>query len=266
MNYQSLPISRIRTDGGTQCRASFDDDVAGEYALDMQKNEKLPPVIVFFDGKAYWLADGFYRLRAHQLIGERHVFADVRQGTQRDAVLFSVGANRAHGLRRTNADKRKAVQVLLQDPEWCAWSNRRIAHQCGVDESLVRTLRAEARGEKRTKNPQTGEDELDLSQLPPDTRAMFNALSEEEKAAVVQLAREEVAEKKRRPPRREDKIQEALGHLERAKATAQEYDVPEAIRYLEAAEQAFRKTSRSARGSRRRSINKNGTRRKSGRA
>jgi hypothetical protein len=161
-------------------------------------------------------------LRAHELIQQRHVLADVRRGTRRDAVFFSVGANRAHGVRRTNADKRKAVQVLLQDPEWCAWSNRKIADQCRVDESLVRTLRAEARGEKRTKNPKTDEDELDLSQLPPDTRAMFNALSDKEKAELVQLAREEVAGRKRRPPRREDKIQEALGHLERAKAMAQE--------------------------------------------
>ncbi|MBT3274957.1 MAG: streptomycin biosynthesis regulator, partial [Spirochaetales bacterium] len=44
--------------------------------------------------------------------------ADIRQGTQQDAVLHSVGANAAHGARRTNDDKRLAVKTLLCDGEW----------------------------------------------------------------------------------------------------------------------------------------------------
>ena len=64
-----------------------------------------------------------------------------RQGTQRDAVLFSVGANGSHGLRRTNADKRRAVETLLRDAEWSQWSNREVARKCSVDESLVRNMR-----------------------------------------------------------------------------------------------------------------------------
>ncbi len=46
-------------------------------------------------------------------------------------------------LRRTNADKRRAVLVLLSDQEWSQWSNREIAKQCGVDEGLVRALKEE---------------------------------------------------------------------------------------------------------------------------
>jgi len=34
-----------------------------------------------------------------------------------DAVFNSVGANAEHGLRRTNADKRRAVLTLLNDDE-----------------------------------------------------------------------------------------------------------------------------------------------------
>ena len=32
----------------------------------------------------------------------------------------------------TNADKRRAVETLLNDAEWATWSDREIARQCGV--------------------------------------------------------------------------------------------------------------------------------------
>ena len=65
----------------------------------------------------------------------------MRQGTRRDAILFSVGANASHGLRRTNQDKRRAVETLLRDEEWGAWSNSEIARRCGVHHSTVADLR-----------------------------------------------------------------------------------------------------------------------------
>ena len=52
-------------------------------------------------------------------------------------MLFSVGANAAHGLRRTNEDKRRAVLTLLHDPEWREWPQRRIAEACGVSAEYV---------------------------------------------------------------------------------------------------------------------------------
>jgi len=33
-------------------------------------------------------------------------------------LLYAVGSNATHGLRRSNADKRRAAQMLLEDPEW----------------------------------------------------------------------------------------------------------------------------------------------------
>lgn len=51
------------------------------------------------------------------------IAVDVRPGSQRDAILYSLGANAAHGRRRTNADKRRAVQRMLSDEEWSRWSH-----------------------------------------------------------------------------------------------------------------------------------------------
>jgi hypothetical protein len=137
----TIPISKIRTDGGTQPRAELSADTIAEYRDAMAEGTTFPAVIVFHDGTTHWLADGFHRLDAAKAIGAKDIAAEVRQGTQRDAILFSVGANALHGLRRTNADKRRAVERLLADEEWSKWSDREIARRCGVSPTFVSGLR-----------------------------------------------------------------------------------------------------------------------------
>lgn len=134
-------VASIRIDGGTQPRQSINEQVVSEYAEALQAGEKLPPVVVFHDGTDHWLADGFHRYHAHRKAKRKDIAADVRNGTRRDAVLFSVGANAAHGLRRTNEDKRRAVQTLLEDAEWSKWSDRQIAEACGVSVPFVGAIR-----------------------------------------------------------------------------------------------------------------------------
>lgn len=137
-----IRIDQIRMDGGTQSRAQINDDTVAEYAEAMaDPNCVFPPAIVYYDGKDYWLADGFHRVAAWSRVGRVEVPTEVRQGTRRDAILHSCAANSAHGLRRTNADKRRAVMTLLDDPEWARWSNREIARRCAVSEALVRDVR-----------------------------------------------------------------------------------------------------------------------------
>ncbi|QXD15805.1 hypothetical protein GQ464_002330 [Rhodocaloribacter litoris] len=63
--------------------------------------------------------------------------------SRRDAILHSVGANAEHGLRRTGADKRRAVMTLLQDEEWRRWSDREIARRCRVSHPFVAKMRAD---------------------------------------------------------------------------------------------------------------------------
>jgi hypothetical protein len=132
----------IRTDGGTQPRAAIKMDVVREYAEAMAEGATFPPVTVYYDGSDYWLADGFHRVAAAKRIGTVELEAEIRQGTRRDAILHSVGANAQHGLRRTNADKRRAVMALLNDEEWRQWSDREIARRCGVHNSFVSRIRS----------------------------------------------------------------------------------------------------------------------------
>lgn len=138
----SVPIENIRLDGGTQSRASINEVTVAEYVDAMvDPSTVFPPVVVYFDGKDYWLADGFHRLAAWREMGRVEIPADVRQGDRRHAILHSVAANSAHGLRRTNDDKRRAVMVLLEDAEWSQWSDREIARRCAVSPSFVGGLR-----------------------------------------------------------------------------------------------------------------------------
>lgn len=138
-----IDIKKIRTDGGTQPRDAINDEVVIDYGAQMQDGILFPPVIVFFDGTDHWLADGFHRVRAALLAKQTQILADIRQGTRRDAILHSVGANAAHGLRRSNADKRRAVETLLRDDEWKTWSNAEVAKRCGVSDHFVGVVRRE---------------------------------------------------------------------------------------------------------------------------
>lgn len=113
-----------------------------EYADAINGGDVLPPVVVFFDGVDHWLADGFHRCHAALRLGRDEIPVVVQTGTRRDAVLFSAGANREHGLRRTNDDKRKAVVTLLNDAEWSKWSNSEIARRCGVSHQFVNDQRS----------------------------------------------------------------------------------------------------------------------------
>lgn len=136
-----VSLSAIRVDGGTQTRAQIDEATVNDYAESMQAGTVFPAVVVFYDGATYWLADGFHRVAAATQAGLTEISAEVRQGTQRDAILHSVGANAAHGLRRTNADKRRAVERLLRDEEWGRWSDREIARRCAVSNRFVSNMR-----------------------------------------------------------------------------------------------------------------------------
>jgi hypothetical protein len=133
-------------DAGAQARVETSDTTINEYATAMVDGATFPPVIVFFDGTNVWLADGFHRVEAARKAGRTMIDAEVRHGNARDAILFGVGANATHGLPRTQADKRQAVERLLLDAQWARWSDRKIAEAAHVDHKTVAKIRRELAG------------------------------------------------------------------------------------------------------------------------
>lgn len=144
-----LELNKIRLDGNTQPRAELNQEIVGDYAEAVMAGVVFPPIDVFHDGSTYWLADGFHRYFAHKRSGATMIDATVHTGTLRDALLFSVGANSKHGLRRTNEDKRRAVMVLLNDLEWSEWSDIKIAETAGVSNATVHRIRKSLQLEKK---------------------------------------------------------------------------------------------------------------------
>lgn len=109
-----LPIRDIRLDCGTQSRASLNQDTINQYAEDMTEGAVFPPPVVFYDGEKYILSVGFHRVHAALQAGFQDMECEVRNGTLRDAILFSIKSNADHGLPRTNADKKHAVKMAFQ--------------------------------------------------------------------------------------------------------------------------------------------------------
>ena len=143
MHTTELQIATIRVDGGTQSRVELDMELVNEYSKLMHSSIIFPPIDVCFDGKEYWLIDGFHRLKAAIDLGLEIIKAELYEGSQRDAQLISFGVNSSHGKRRTNADKRKAVMSMLADSEWSQWASREIAKACNVSHTFVDRLRSE---------------------------------------------------------------------------------------------------------------------------
>lgn len=134
-----LLISKISLDGSTQARAGLDEATIESYAESMTAGDTFPPVVVFHDGSNHWLADGFHRIAAAKSLGHDKVEAEVKAGSREDAVWYAVGTNLTNGLRRTNEDKRRAVELVLVT--WPEKSDRAIADHLGVSPTTVSATR-----------------------------------------------------------------------------------------------------------------------------
>lgn len=179
--YQSLLIRQIRRDGGTQARIGLSEDTVQEYAELMREHrwdfQTMQRPIVLYDGDAFWLADGFHRIEAAQRAQMTDYPVEVLRGTKRDAILRACGANSQHGLRRTNTDKRRAVELLLRDDEWRQWSDRKIANTCAVSDKTVAAVRRDLSAEFPQIETRTVERNGSTYQMTPATPKPSGAIN-----------------------------------------------------------------------------------------
>lgn len=132
-----LKLSDIERKTEMQPRTAINMSVVEDYTDDMKAGAKFPPLTVFHVGEEYVLVDGFHRSLAAQNAGLKKIHCEVLEGSMRDAILYASGSNASHGFRRTNEDKRRAVERLLSDPEWVQWSDNKIAEICKVSNHFV---------------------------------------------------------------------------------------------------------------------------------
>lgn len=189
-----LSAERINISGGTQARRQLCEKTVQEYREAMEEGASFPPVKVFHDGKDYWLADGFHRTHAALKTEAKTVEVDVATGTRRDAILYAVGANATHGLKRNNDDKHDAVLTLLDDDEWREWSDREISKRCNVSASFVAKIRKEMTPEE----------------APPTERIYKNKHGQEAKMQTAKIGKPEPKQDAPKPETRKVEITEEI--------------------------------------------------------
>jgi len=159
------PVGRVRltditADPADQPRERpLDPDHAAEIAAWLREDpaHDTPPVDLFrLPGGSLRLAHGNHRVEAYRRAGRADVPAVVHAGDAAAVRLFASGTNKDNvTLRRTAADKRRAVRMALEAaPDW---SSRRIAEHVGVAHTLVNQVRAELEAAAGTDAPPPAE-------------------------------------------------------------------------------------------------------------
>ena len=132
------------------------EDIDSQHVDDLKDClDDLPPITVFADdirnspsAIRYFIGDGWHRFLAHKLSSKKQIKAIVHPGGKDAALRCALGANAEHNaLRRTNRDKRKAVERALKSYNTILGSgkikNVSVAELCKVTEGLVRKIRKE---------------------------------------------------------------------------------------------------------------------------
>lgn len=139
-----VKLADLIIDPKLQMRAKPHD---GQYIMDLlgviQAGTLTEPIVVFRDptNGSYLVADGHARVDATRSSGCATIRARVHEGGFREALVFALGANATHGVRRTNADLRHTVLTALADPKIGNWSNVQIAQVCLCSDTFVGIVR-----------------------------------------------------------------------------------------------------------------------------
>lgn len=144
---KTMNLAALILDEKLQSRVEIVQDAVDDYALAMEQGDKFPALTVFFDGVHYYLADGYHRYHAAKKAGKAGFECEIINGTFREAQLYATGVNSKHGMRRTHADKRKAVMTFLDDFEWSQWTDAEIARRANVSRPFVANLRSSGKPE-----------------------------------------------------------------------------------------------------------------------
>jgi len=217
-----LELDKIRLDGDTQPRESIIEELVKHYTELVLDGVEMTPVTVFFDGKHYWLGDGFHRYHAHKSAGFNDIEVEVINGTKRDAWIFSLSANGRHGMPRTFKDRRNSVIRALSDVVLNGKADRELAKICDVSRMTVARIRKE----------------LQLANAPQPEKPETKAETKEEKQEQVIQAGAEAPPPDETYDPKEDMLKEmAAEHQEMAKENAKLKDQL-AIKQLPASEDA----------------------------
>jgi|GEM_PF-1176545 len=141
---QFINIDQLSFEPEIQIRVKIDMETVAHYASCMETEDdlkKFPPVIVFYDGKHYWLADGHHRRAAALEAGHTEIWAEIREGTVNDAIWEAIVANGKQGLGLNIEDRKRAITIAIT--KWPDRSTTIIAEAVGCHQSTVSRIKNE---------------------------------------------------------------------------------------------------------------------------
>jgi transposase-like protein len=147
---EAINMDDIVLDDRCQTRAALNPEAVQEYADIYKEGEvDLPALdVVDIDGKMI-LIDGFHRLAGARQADHSFVRVTIVEECDIGRALWLASAvNQGHGVRRTNADKQRAVRLAL-DGNGEPQSARVIADHVGVHHSTVSRIREEWEAEQK---------------------------------------------------------------------------------------------------------------------
>ena len=148
VRYRNVRLDQIDlTERQSQCRAHLNDEAIADYTdtwidngpSDKFKFDKSGPIILVCDGDRYYIGDGWHRVFAALKAGRKTVPAEVRSGNLKTATEISLGANEGQGLRRTQADRVKAIYRALK--VFPGWTDQKIAKEVNASPSTIKSYR-----------------------------------------------------------------------------------------------------------------------------
>ena len=174
----------IILDDRLQARVKVDEDLVADYSDVMLMGYPFPPVEVYdISGKMY-VVDGFHRVKAAIIAKVETIPAVIRKGSMDDAILTAVKSNATHGLRRSTADKRRAVEMLLDHPVHGKHGKQKIAALAGVSKPMVMDVIARREGtptttdRKHARQPSRVESTPLPSKLPKSLAQLIHVMTE----------------------------------------------------------------------------------------
>lgn len=152
-----LKIDQLIRDPALQMRENIEADPENfARLLEMVSDGEMPPPCeVVSDGRAHWLTDGYLRTAVLEKAGKSSVECLILPGTFLDARMRALRANAGNGSGRTDGDRRKAVNAILDSPELLEKARNEfgcgilaaVAKACGVSSCTV-SRSMESRGEQ----------------------------------------------------------------------------------------------------------------------
>lgn len=155
-----INLSDLQLDKSIQSREKINTKKVDEYSELIKEGFEFDSFISVIKDETesgkFILIDGFHRMEAYRRNSKQIINCNVMRATYKDesennievndskyVSLFSILGNRKHGLPRTNADKRKAIRLVLTHPDFENCSDNQVHKVCIVSREIVKDVRNE---------------------------------------------------------------------------------------------------------------------------